>query len=90
MEQEQQHSFAINAPPPLISLTQSITPSTRRLSSQFSEPTRPINSGRLIGAEEASLGKEIKGGLSGEEIVAWDLYKQTQIPSSNPALHLLP
>ncbi|KAL5725933.1 hypothetical protein ACHQM5_009016 [Ranunculus cassubicifolius] len=82
MEQQEQHSFAINVPPPIISLTPSIT--RRRLSSQFSEPTRPINSGRrlswvslqgrLIGAEEASLGRTINGGLSREEIVAWDLF----------------
>lgn len=68
----------------MISLTPFQTPSQRRLSSQFSEPTRPITStrklswvslqGRLIGADEASRGKSIKGGLSREEIVAWDLF----------------
>lgn len=77
----------IHAPPPTISLTNfspSTTPSQRRLSSQFSEPTRPINSsrrlswlslqGRLIDAEEASLGSSIKGGLSKDEVIAWDLF----------------
>ncbi|KAF5198783.1 inactive rhomboid protein [Thalictrum thalictroides] len=92
MEEEEQDNNFINAffhaPPSLISLANfspSIrTSSCRRLSSQFSEPTRPINSdrrlswvsleGRLIGAEEASSAKAIKGNLGLDEVIAWDLF----------------
>ncbi|PIA39500.1 hypothetical protein AQUCO_02600152v1 [Aquilegia coerulea] len=91
-EEEEQDNNFINAfshsSPSLISLANfspSIkTSSSRRLSSQFNEPTRPINSdrrlswvsleGRLIGAEEATSAKTIKGNLGLNEIIAWDLF----------------
>ncbi|KAF9591761.1 hypothetical protein IFM89_007091 [Coptis chinensis] len=86
-EEEQQTTFITaskHAPPSLISLS-NFSPSTpRRLSSQFNNPTRPINSsrrlswvslqGRLVNADEASCGEAIKGGLSNDDIIAWDLF----------------
>ncbi|KAM3693247.1 hypothetical protein ACJW30_08G151800 [Castanea mollissima] len=71
----------------LVSLAQfSSTPSARRLSSNFSQPSRPIISakrlawvslqGRLVNAEEASSAKTF--GLSRAEAVAWELFTPLQ------------
>ncbi|RZC77386.1 hypothetical protein C5167_001522 [Papaver somniferum] len=77
------------AAPPLVSLSSFFSPSStsyssRRLSSNFSEPNRPIRSarrlswvnlqGRLVNAEESSSSKAIGGSLSKEEGLAWDLF----------------
>ncbi|KAI3696986.1 hypothetical protein L6452_29662 [Arctium lappa] len=75
------------APPPWISLSPfppQVSPSPRRLSSNFTPPTRPIRAakqlawvslqGRIVGAEEASSSKGIGGGLNSEEAVAWELF----------------
>ncbi|XP_059665202.1 uncharacterized protein LOC132311340 [Cornus florida] len=74
-------------PPSLVSLTPfppSISPSPRRLSSHFTEPSRPVRAarklawvslqGRIVGAEEASSARSIGGGLNREEAVAWELF----------------
>ncbi|KAJ4969888.1 hypothetical protein NE237_002987 [Protea cynaroides] len=78
---------ATNASPALVSLASfspPFTPSSRRLSSQFSPLGRPVPSARqlawvslqnrLIGAEDASSVKSIGGSLSPEEAVAWELF----------------
>ena len=64
----------------------SSTPSARRLSSNFAQPSRPIVSakrlawvslqGRLVNAEEASSAKTV--GLSRAEAVAWELFTPIQ------------
>lgn len=65
-----------------------VSPSPRRLSSCFTEPSRPVRSarrlawvslqGRLVGAEEASSAKTIARGngslFSQKETVAWELF----------------
>ncbi|KAL4560952.1 hypothetical protein LXL04_033109 [Taraxacum kok-saghyz] len=74
-------------PPPWISLSpfpSQVTPSPRRLSSNFTPPTQPVRAakqlawvslqGRIVGAEEASSCKGIGGGLSPEESIAWELF----------------
>ncbi|XP_068641970.1 uncharacterized protein [Aristolochia californica] len=73
--------------PPFVSLTPFI-PSSRRLSSSFCEPSRPVSSsrrlswvslqGRLVGASEATSAKAIGGGLSPEEAVAWEVFTPMQ------------
>ncbi|KAG9450683.1 hypothetical protein H6P81_010648 [Aristolochia fimbriata] len=78
---------AATPPPPIVSLTPS-TSSSRRLSSSFYEPSRPVSSsrrlswvslqGRLVGAEEATSAKNIGGGLSKEESLAWELFTPMQ------------
>ncbi|XP_010265792.1 PREDICTED: uncharacterized protein LOC104603457 [Nelumbo nucifera] len=89
MEGGQELEFhALRPSPSLVSLvpfSPSITSSPRRLSTHFSEPSRPIRAarqlcwvslqGRLVGAEEASSVKAIGGKLSGEEGLAWELFK---------------
>lgn len=58
--------------------------STRRLSSSFTEPRRPVPAarqlawlsleGRLVNAEVASSARAIGGGLSPDVAVAWELF----------------
>ncbi|KAK9273742.1 hypothetical protein L1049_018552 [Liquidambar formosana] len=73
--------------PALVSLTPftpSISPFSRRLSSNFTQPSRPVPAarklawvslqGRLIGAEEASSARAIGGGMGPQEAVAWELF----------------
>lgn len=78
-----------HAPPSLVFLSPFTAPSSRCLSSCFTEPRRPVQSarknlayvslqGRLINAEEATSAREIGGGLSKEEIVAWELFSPIQ------------
>ncbi|OVA04808.1 hypothetical protein BVC80_8655g5 [Macleaya cordata] len=88
MEDDGESFGGAYAAPPLVSLSPFFSPSlstsSRRLSSNFSEPTRPIHAarrlswvslqGRLVGAEEASSAKAIGGSLSREEAVAWELF----------------
>ncbi|EXB48387.1 hypothetical protein L484_007965 [Morus notabilis] len=79
------------APPHLVSLTPFSpvpSPSTRRLSSCFVEPSRPVAAarrlawvslqGRLINADEASSATTIKGGLAPKEAVSWELFSPVQ------------
>lgn len=74
-------------PPPWISLSpfpSQVSPSPRRLSSNFTPPTQPVRAakqlawvslqGRIVGAEEASSSKAIGGGLSPDEAIAWELF----------------
>ncbi|MCD7470072.1 hypothetical protein HAX54_009640, partial [Datura stramonium] len=80
-------AFFTQPPPNLVSLspfTPSVSPSPRRLSSCYSQPSQPIKAkrqlawvslqGRLIGAEEASSARKIGGGLNPKEAVAWELF----------------
>ncbi|CAN4119748.1 unnamed protein product [Withania somnifera] len=80
-------AFFTQPPPNLVSLspfTPSVSPSSRRLSSCYSQPSQPIKvkrqlawvslEGRLIGAEEASSARKIGGGLNPKEAVAWELF----------------
>lgn len=80
-------AFFTQLPPNLVSLspfTPSVSPSPRRLSSCYSQPSQPIKAkrqlawvslqGRLIGAEEASSARKIGGGLNPKEAVAWELF----------------
>ncbi|CAL9043034.1 uncharacterized protein LOC103999225 isoform X2 [Musa acuminata AAA Group] len=68
--------------PARVSLAHLVSPSRRRLSSCFEEPSRPALKkiawvslqGRLVGAEEATSAGAIGGGLSADEAVAWDLF----------------
>nr|XP_043613753.1 uncharacterized protein LOC122585694 [Erigeron canadensis] len=70
--------------PPWVTVSPFPHPSPRRLSSQFTPPTRPIQSvknlawvslqGRIVGAEEASSYKAIGGGLKEKEAVAWEMF----------------
>ncbi|KAJ7980750.1 Inactive rhomboid protein [Quillaja saponaria] len=63
-------------------------PSVRRLSSSFTQPSRPVSSarkpawmslqGRLVNAEEASSVVTIKGNLSREQAIAWELFSPIQ------------
>ena len=72
------------SPPLLVSLSP-FSPCPRRLSTNFTEPRRPVVSsarrlawvslqGRLVNAEEASSARAIGGGLSLQEAVAWELF----------------
>lgn len=82
---------SISHPPPFVSLSPfpaTVSPSPRRLSSCFTEPSRPIRTarklawislqGRIIGAEEATSAKTMaseNGLLLGpKEAVAWELF----------------
>ncbi|XP_064940870.1 uncharacterized protein LOC135594419 isoform X2 [Musa acuminata AAA Group] len=68
--------------PARVSLAHLGSPSPRRLSGCFEEPSRPALKkiawvslqGRLVGAEEATSAGAIGGGLSADEAVAWDLF----------------
>lgn len=68
--------------PARVSLAHLVSPSPRRLSGCFEEPSRPVLKkiawvslqGRLVGAEEATSAGAIGGGLSADEAVAWDLF----------------
>lgn len=72
------------APPPYVSVSPFPHQSSRRLSSHFTPPTRPVRSakqlawvslqGRIVGADEASSTKAIGGNLSCEETVAWEMF----------------
>ncbi|XP_021649536.2 uncharacterized protein LOC110641944 isoform X2 [Hevea brasiliensis] len=84
-------SFHLLPPPPsLVSLSPFSpipSPASRRLSSHFI-PSRPVPSarrlawvslqGRILNAEEASSAKAIGGGLSREQILAWELLSPMQ------------
>ena len=89
MDVEADHELGFSAArPPLVSLTPIPSPYTRRLSSCFVEPSRPVAAarrlawvslqGRLLNADEASSARAIKGGLLPEEAVAWDLFSPVQ------------
>lgn len=77
-------------PPSLVSLNafrSMPSPSPRRLSSNFTRPSEPVSrkklawvslEGRLVNAEEASSARAVKGGLSREEAVAWELFSPVQ------------
>ncbi|PWA59458.1 hypothetical protein CTI12_AA391400 [Artemisia annua] len=71
--------------PPFLSLTPFPYPSSRRLSSNFTPPTRPVPAvrrqlawvslqGRIVGGEDATSAKRIGGGLGSKEAVAWDMF----------------
>lgn len=72
----------------LASFSPIAAPSSRRLSSSFSEPSRPVLSarklawvslqGRLVNAEEATSAEAIGGGLSREETLAWEMFTPIQ------------
>ncbi|GAV63506.1 hypothetical protein CFOL_v3_07024 [Cephalotus follicularis] len=74
-------------PPSVVTLAQfshTTSPCPRRLSSSFTQPSRPVSSarkmawvslqGRLVNAEEATSARAIGGGLSRDESVAWELF----------------
>ncbi|KAK4407376.1 hypothetical protein Sango_0318600 [Sesamum angolense] len=80
-------------PPALVSLTPftpSVSPSPRRLSSYFTQPSKPVRAkrqlawvslqGRLVGAEEASTAKTVdrNGAFTAKEAVAWELFTPIQ------------
>ncbi|KAL0419616.1 UNVERIFIED_CONTAM: hypothetical protein Sradi_1375100 [Sesamum radiatum] len=80
-------------PPPLVSLTPftpSVSPSPRRLSSYFTQPSKPVRAkrelawvslhGRLVAAEEASTAKTVdrNGAFTAKEAVAWELFTPIQ------------
>lgn len=77
-------------PPALVSLNafrSMPSPSPRRLSSNFTRPSEPVSrrnlawvslEGRLVNADEASSARAVKGGLSREEAVAWELFSPIQ------------
>ena len=91
-EADRDYGFADpHAAPVLVSLspfTPIPLPSTRRLSSCFVQPSRPVSSakqlswmslqGRLVNAEAASSARTIGGGLSLEQAVAWELFSPIQ------------
>ncbi|KAJ8561456.1 hypothetical protein K7X08_033933 [Anisodus acutangulus] len=66
------------------SFTPSVSPSPRRLSSCYSQPSQPVKAkrqlawvslqGRLVGAEEATSARNIGGGLKPKEAVSWELF----------------
>lgn len=77
-------------PPSLVSLTPftpSVSASPRRLSSCFTQPTKPVRpkrqlawvslQGRLVGAEEATSAKTI-GAFGAKEAAAWELFTPIQ------------
>ncbi|KAK6164198.1 hypothetical protein DH2020_001062 [Rehmannia glutinosa] len=79
--------------PALVYLTpfaSSVSPSPRRLSSCFTQPSEPVRAkrqlawmslqGRLVGADEASSAKTIdrNGAFSAKEVVAWELFTPIQ------------
>ncbi|PWA72083.1 hypothetical protein CTI12_AA274460 [Artemisia annua] len=79
------HDTNIFGAPPFLSLTPFPYPSSRRLSSNFTPPTRPVPAvrrqlawvslqGRIVGAEDATSAKRIGGGLGSKEAVAWDMF----------------
>ncbi|KAK4441487.1 hypothetical protein Salat_0483600 [Sesamum alatum] len=80
-------------PPALVSLTPftpSASPSPRRLSSCFTQPSKPVRAkrqlawvslqGRLVGAEEATSAKTIdrNAGFTAKEAAAWELFTPIQ------------
>lgn len=77
-------------PPALVSLNafrSMPSPSPRRLSSNFKRPSEPVSrrnlawvslEGRLVNADKASSARAVKGGLSREEAVAWELFSPIQ------------
>lgn len=90
---DEESGFATGLPPALVSLTpfaSSVSPSPRRLSSCFTQPSEPVRSkrqlawvslqGRLVGADEASSAKTVdrNGAFSAEEAVAWELFTPIQ------------
>ena len=72
----------------LSSFTPTPLPSTWCLSCSFVQPSHPVSSikqlssvplqGRLVNAEEASLAWTIGGGLSSEQVMAWELFNPIQ------------
>ncbi|KAL0459259.1 UNVERIFIED_CONTAM: hypothetical protein Slati_0553100 [Sesamum latifolium] len=85
--------FTPALPPPLVSLTPftpSVSPSPRRLSSCFTQPSKPVRAkrqlawvslqGRLVGAEEACSSKTVdrNGAFTAKEAVAWELFTPIQ------------
>ncbi|XP_015875922.3 uncharacterized protein LOC107412625 isoform X2 [Ziziphus jujuba] len=86
-EADDDFGFGFEAAPCIVSLAP-FTPiplhSTRRLSSNFTEPRRPVPAarqlawlsleGRLVNADEASSARAIKGGLDPDVAVAWELF----------------
>ncbi|PON89233.1 inactive rhomboid protein [Trema orientale] len=88
MAEEAEEELGFNAAPPLVSLTPFSPASTRRLSSCFVRPSRPVPAarrlawvslqGRILDAEEASSARAIKGGLAPDEAAAWELFSPIQ------------
>ena len=86
--EEDDFGLAPTAPAPalvsLLPFSPSVSPSPRRLSSNFTQPSRPVRAarqlawvdlrGRLVGAEECSSARAIGSGLRREEAVAWELF----------------
>ncbi|KAI3461079.1 hypothetical protein Pfo_017742 [Paulownia fortunei] len=90
---DQESAFGSALPPALVSLTpftSSVSPSPRRLSSCFTQPSKPVRAkrqlawvslqGRLVGAEEATSAKTVdkNGGFSAKEAAAWELFTPIQ------------
>ncbi|XP_054813726.1 uncharacterized protein LOC129314334 isoform X2 [Prosopis cineraria] len=75
-------------PPPLVSLPPILPSSGRRLSTAFLHPIPPLSSpanlawvslqGRLVNSEEASSVRTIRGGLTPQEALAWELFTPIQ------------
>ncbi|OMO78108.1 hypothetical protein COLO4_24829 [Corchorus olitorius] len=72
------------APPSLVSISP-FSPFSRRISTSFAQPRRPVVcsarrmarvslQGRLLNAEEASSARAISGSFSREEALAWELF----------------
>ncbi|KAK6144020.1 hypothetical protein DH2020_020840 [Rehmannia glutinosa] len=90
---DQESPFGSALPPALVSLTAftpSVSPSIRRLSSCFTQPSKPIRAkrqlawvslqGRLVGAEEATSAKTVdkNGAFCADEAAAWELFSPIQ------------
>ncbi|EYU18021.1 hypothetical protein ABFS82_14G214700 [Erythranthe guttata] len=90
---EHESTFGSVFPPSLVYLTPftpSASPSPRRLSSCFTQATKPIRAkrqlawvslqGRLVGAEEATSAKSVdrNGAFSPREAAAWELFTPIQ------------
>ncbi|KAK6164214.1 hypothetical protein DH2020_001078 [Rehmannia glutinosa] len=91
--EDEEYGFGQGLPPALVYLTpfaSSVSPSPRRLSSCFTQPSEPVRAkrqlawmslqGRLVGADEASSAKTIdrNGAFSAKEVVAWELFTPIQ------------
>ncbi|KAK6138376.1 hypothetical protein DH2020_027850 [Rehmannia glutinosa] len=90
---DQEPPFGSALPPALVSLTPftpSVSPSLRRLSSCFTQPSKPIRAkrqlawvslqGRLVGAEEATFAKTVdkNGAFCADDAAAWEVFSPIQ------------
>ncbi|KAF3452572.1 hypothetical protein FNV43_RR03005 [Rhamnella rubrinervis] len=81
---EVHHDLGFDSAPSIVSLAPFSPIPSRRLSSCFTQPTRPVPAprhlawlsleGRLVNAEKASSARAIKGGLTPDVAVAWELF----------------